>query len=336
VFDVQLANSPVELVNINGDDVYIKRDDLLHLEFSGNKARKFYYYLKDDAQHITHLISYGSPQANSFYSLSALAKLKGWRFDFYVDHISDLLRQNPQGNYRAGIDNGANIIELSTLKDSDQNIENYLNENKRTRLKPNELFVEEGGRGAEAAVGVEILAQEIERWRSENSHASLIVALPSGTGTTALFLQRYFVQHTLPITVVTCACVGGNDYLTQQWLSLDANTKYHPQILSSDKKYHFGKLYDEFYSMWKYLKQETHLEFELLYDPLGWITLLDYIKQKSQQKSPSSPIMYIHQGGLKGNESMLPRYIRREDNRIKKQQTQKNKTLKEERKKGNK
>jgi 1-aminocyclopropane-1-carboxylate deaminase len=330
VIDVQLANSPVELVSISGHEVYIKRDDLLHCEFSGNKARKFYYYLKHDAQHITHLISYGSPQANSFYSLSALAKLKGWRFDFYVDHINDLLRQNPQGNYRGGIENGANIIELSAIKDSDENIDDYINNHKRSTLKSNELFVEEGGRGAEAAIGVELLAQEIDQWRSENSHTSLVVALPSGTGTTALFLQRYFVQHTLPITVVTCACVGGNDYLTQQWVSLDPNTAHHPKILSSDKKYHFGKLYNEFYDMWQYLKQETQLEFELLYDPLGWMTLLDYIKQKS----PSSPIMYIHQGGLKGNESMLPRYIRREDNRIKKQQNQQNKILKLERKKG--
>jgi 1-aminocyclopropane-1-carboxylate deaminase len=47
------------------------------------------------------------------------------------------------------------------------------------------------------------------------------------------------------------------------------------------------------------------VEFDLLYDPHGWLTLLE------NPEIFKMPILYIHQGGLIGNESMLARYIRK-------------------------
>ena len=37
------TNSPIEQIIFNEEKYFIKRDDLLHKDFSGNKARKFYY-----------------------------------------------------------------------------------------------------------------------------------------------------------------------------------------------------------------------------------------------------------------------------------------------------
>ena len=50
------------------------------------------------------------------------------------------------------------------------------------------------------------------------------------------------------------------------------------------------------------MKEQTNIEFDLLYDPIGWNTLLDNIDD-------NYTYLYIHQGGLIGNESMLQRYI---------------------------
>jgi 1-aminocyclopropane-1-carboxylate deaminase/D-cysteine desulfhydrase-like pyridoxal-dependent ACC family enzyme len=47
------------------------------------------------------------------------------------------------------------------------------------------------------------------------------------------------------------------------------------------------------------------VEFDLLYDPLGWRVLLEHIGLFE------SPVLYIHQGGVLGNKSMLPRYQRK-------------------------
>ncbi|MEY3090248.1 MAG: hypothetical protein RL113_564 [Pseudomonadota bacterium] len=280
-------SSPIETIFFANQTFYLKRDDLIHPDFSGNKARKFYYFLQHDFPHISKLISYGSSQSNAMYSLSVLAKMKGWVFEYQVDHVAEYLKQNPHGNYQYALANGMKLIES---KD-----ETFSNDSS------NVLFVEEGGRQKEAEYGIKILAEEIVAWQKENAIDGLDIFLPSGTGTTALFLQKYLAQN----RVYTTSCVGDHTYLKEQFFALEENEKYHPMILSLGKKHHFGKLYRENYKIWLELQQQTGVEFDLLYDPLGWRVLL------AHQEVFSNPILYIHQGGLLGNESMLPRYERK-------------------------
>lgn len=66
----------------------------------------------------------------------------------------------------------------------------------------------------------------------------------------------------------------------------------------SRKKYHFGKLYRDNYEIWLKLQEQTGVVFDLLYDPLGWRTLL------AHPEVMSKPTLCIHQGGVLGNESM--------------------------------
>lgn len=276
------TNSPIEKINFNNQEYFVKRDDLLHKDFSGNKARKFYYFLKNDFPNIKELVSYGSAQSNAMYSLSVLCKLKGWRFDYYVEHIASFLKENPVGNYKYALENGMNIFELQTPEN----------------LGKDTLFIKEGGALKEACFGLEILANEIKEWAKTNNIKNLKVFLPSGTGTTALYLQKY-----LPFEVITCACVGDEEYLQKQFEELEKES--FPTILQRKKKYHFGKLYKEFYDIFKDLLLQTNIEFDLLYDSLGWLVFEDYVKN-SQNKD--FKYLYIHQGGLIGNESMKERY----------------------------
>jgi len=291
---MKYINSPISTINFKNRQIFIKRDDLLDIDFSGNKARKFYYFLKHDFSGIKKIISFGSAQANSLYSLSVLAKIKNVKLDFYVSHIATYLKENPQGNYKEALNNGANIIELNQNELSTQEyIENHI-------LKSEEeyIYIEEGGRVKEAEYGIEILANEINKWAKENKKENLKVFLPSGTGTTALFLQKHLNHE-----VITCACVGDEEYLKKQFLQLNCDETQHPTILKNKKKYHFGKLYKEFYEIQLELLKDTNIEFDLLYDSLGWLNLIssDYFQDDD--------IIYIHQGGILGNESMIKRYI---------------------------
>jgi 1-aminocyclopropane-1-carboxylate deaminase len=156
------------------------------------------------------------------------------------------------------------------------------------------LFIPEGGRCQYAEYGVSQLATEIVTWAMQQGMSELKVFLPAGTGTTALFLNQYFVRQQIDIQVLTCAVVGGDEYLAQQFYELNPNAAEHPQILNVGKKYHFGKL------------NASDVQFELLYDPLGFMVLEKFLPQWD-----ASPVMYIHQGGLLGNETMLPRYQRK-------------------------
>ena len=276
------TNSPIEKINFNNHEIFVKRDDLLDVDFSGNKARKFYYFLKHDFPNITKVVSHGSAQSNAMYSLSILCKLRGWSFDYYVDHIASYLKETPSGNYKEALKNGMNIYEEKFPSHFDENT----------------LFINEGGALKEAQYGLEILAQEIISWAEQNSYKNLKVFLPSGTGTTALFLQKF-----LPFPVLTCACVGNEEYLQKQFSNLEKTN--HPIILQRKKKYHFGKLYKEFYSTYKDLYEQTNIEFDLLYDSLGFIVLEEYL---NSLENDNSKILYIHQGGLIGNISMGERY----------------------------
>ena len=276
------TNSPIQKITFNNQKYFVKRDDLLNSDFSGNKARKFYYYLINDFPDIKKVVSHGSSQSNAMYSLSVLCKLKNWQFDYYVDHTASFLKENPIGNYKYAIKNGMNIIEGNLPDFFDKEI----------------LFINEGGALVQASHGIEVLANEIKLWVNQNNIKDIKVFLPSGTGTTALFLQKY-----LPFEVLTCPCVGNEEYLKKQFEVLEK--KNHPLILKTDKKYHFGKLYKEFYEIHNNLLTQTNIEFDLLYDSLGWICFENFVKQL---KEANTTFLYIHQGGIIGNESMYDRY----------------------------
>jgi 1-aminocyclopropane-1-carboxylate deaminase/D-cysteine desulfhydrase-like pyridoxal-dependent ACC family enzyme len=72
-------------------------------------------------------------------------------------------------------------------------------------------------------------------------------------------------------------------------------------ILEPKKKYHFAKPYEEFYKIYEKL-QGTGIEFDLLYAPSMWLSLLEQTEEK---------ILYIHSGGVSGNESMKERYFKK-------------------------
>ncbi len=300
-----LANSPIEQKQLLGLDVFIKRDDLLHPVFGGNKARKFSALLAMDFSDVDTLIGYGSAQANSLFTMASLAELKGCQLEFYVDHISPWLKNNPNGNYRAALELGARIIEVGELDDREGlSVAEYIAQ-KVLPYKQGALFVPEGGRCHLAASGVEQLALELAEWQQAQSKDKVRVVLPSGTGTTALFLSRYFFKHQLDIRVLTVPAVGGDDYLRLQFNELEADSSLHPDIVELGRKYHFGKLYPEFITLWQQACA-CGVEFELLYDPVGLMAL-----QQAFAAEPDATWIYIHQGGVLGNETMLPRYRRK-------------------------
>ncbi len=69
--------------------------------------------------------------------------------------------------------------------------------------------------------------------------------------------------------------MGDSSYLKAQFEILEKDPLKHPTIIKPPKKYHFGKLYEELYATWKMLLGKTNIEFDLIYDPIGWITLLN-------------------------------------------------------------
>ena len=159
------------------------------------------------------------------------------------------------------------------------------------------LFINEGVWQPQAEAGFISQARQIECW-ADAEGKTVDIFLPSGTGTSAAFLAKH-----VKFDVYTCPCVGDADYLKSEIEELTPNSKAH--ILPPPKKYHFGDLKPELYEIWQDLRKQTGIEFDLIYDPVGFIALAANLNVFKNN------ILYIHQGGILGNISQKQRYERK-------------------------
>ena len=288
---------PFQKISFDNKQFIVMRDDLSHPIFSGNKARKLAYILNSPEKysHIEKIVSFGGNQSNFMLALSQLAKIMDWEFEYWVKPLPKFLKSNPNGNFQLAIDNGMRIIESTDIP---HNIPTQLTSSTSTALIGNTLFLDQGGRSQDAEVGIAECAFEIKKYCQINSIDDYSVVVASGTGTTALYLEKH-----LPNKIYTIACVGDADYLKEQMNSVDSNLN-KPKILAKDFESNFGQLDMLNYDIFKKLLSETNIEFDLLYDPITWRVLL------ANYDALPKPIIYIHCGGTSGNISMINRYQR--------------------------
>ena len=285
--------SRVDSLLWNNKTIYIKRDDLLDSYFSGNKYRKLYYYLCQKNLNYSQILSYGGIQSNAMLSMAALAHEKSLPFIYFTRYLPKGLSLDLESNYSKALALGMEIKIHPA--NSDEALRDYL----LSYYDKQTLFIPQGAASSQAQYGIEVLAQEIMQWKKEQSIDNLTVATPSGTGTTALWLQNYLVKEN--ITVLTTAAVGDESYLKQQMQRLNPRALL-PLILKTEKKYTFAKpnvvLYKQYQSF-----LEKGIKFDLIYAPVMWQAL-----QENQNLWANSTLLYIHSGGVMGNESQLLRY----------------------------
>ncbi len=304
------TNSPITSFNFENRTFYVKRDDLLDPRFSGNKARKLAYFLAGTHQEfnvVNTLISYGGNQSNLMYALSSLAKLNTWQFIYYTPKLSYIAKNSVTGNLEASLANGMKLIEVEddfTLFSKNLLASFITNDieglNSKPLVQANQLLITQGGAQQEAEYGIKILAHEIEAWAIEKNIKELVIFVASGTGTTAYFLQKNLPPQ---FKVYTTNCVGSPEYLLKQFLDLqtDNSTTLLPHILENSK-FRFATPYQELYQTISSINAASQIEFDLVYDPVGWHILLNNISKIS------APILYLHCGGTLGNQTMLNRY----------------------------
>lgn len=287
--------SPFQRVNFDNKDFIVMRDDLSHPIFSGNKARKLAYILKEPEKYsqIKTIVSFGGNQSNFMLALSQLAKLIGWQFEYWIKPLPKFLKENKTGNLDLALKNGMSLQQTTDTL----NLTGIQNRYPNTSAA-NTLFFDQGGRNPNAEIGLAACANDIKDYCQKNSIDSYSVVVASGTGTTALYLEKY-----LPNKVYTVSCVGSDEYLTDQFVSIDKTLK-HPQILQKSFKSNFGQLDIKNHQIYQELLKQTAVESELLYDPIAWRVLLE------NYDNLPKPIIYIHCGGTSGNETMINRYKR--------------------------
>jgi len=282
-----LQPSPLSKIILDGRVFFVKRDDLIDPYLAGNKYRKLYTFLQTPKEKFHTILSYGGTQSNAMLAIAAMCHQKGWHFTYYTKPLSRKQKESPCGNYKHSLELGMEHIEIGQELYRDFIASLAVVQNEGTFL------IEQGGAVKEAALGLEVLAEELrEQLKNDEFKSVKAVATPSGTGTTAFFLAVALPEF----KIYTTPCVGDVEYLKKQMRSFGEIPK-NLMILKPKKKYHFAKPYKEFYGLYKKLKN-AGIEFDLLYAPGMWQALLE---QTDEQ------VLYIHSGGVSGNESMLQR-----------------------------
>lgn len=272
---------------LNQRKFYVKRDDLIDPFLSGNKYRKLFSLITADKSQIDTVVSYGGTQSNAMVALSSLCRQKNWTFVYYTKKV-DTSHYLQNSNYHTAVQFGMihKQVDAELYRDFIASLS--------LSLDARSYLVHQGGADGSAQLGIKQLASEIRKANLEIKN----LATPSGTGTTALYLAKELPEF----TIFTTPCIGSKEYLLKQMSSIDTVTD-NLKILESSKKYHFGKLYPEFYAVYQQLKKNG-IEFDLLYAPKLWMLLLE---------QTDGEVLYIHSGGLTGNPSMLARYARKDN-----------------------
>ena len=186
--------SAVETYTFQGRKIYVKRDDLLDVDLSGNKYRKLYKLLNTPSQNYKRIISYGGSQSNAMASISALCKRKKWKFLYLTKTISKTLKENTEGNLKSALADGMELLEVEHTQYREAVQSLYTPNNIAIITKEEgDLILAQGGADMGAQEGVEQLTKEIERWQEKEKISKLTVVTPSGTGTTALFWRTFFL-----------------------------------------------------------------------------------------------------------------------------------------------
>lgn len=280
--------TPLEKFIWRGHRFYIKRDDLLHEFCNGNKARKFFSLINSDLKDKT-LISFGGNQSNAMLSLAYIAFFKKIKFIYITPSISSYLQENLVGNFLNAKNLSTEFVYCqkgSRIEDLQKKAIEIYQQNK------NSIFIPQGGNFILAKEGIKILAQELlEDMKDLNSP---IIFYVSGSGSSAGYLSE-FIDN-----VFTIGVSGDDEYLKK--IFSEMNLKNPPKILPLKSKPYFGKpdlRLKKIYEEWL----ELGIEFDLIYDILGWLCLYENIEYFR-----SNDIVFIHSGGTSGNASQMLRY----------------------------
>lgn len=276
-----LHQTPLQSFIFNHRLIYIKRDDLLHPLFSGNKARKFALLLKEDLKDKT-LVSYGGNQSNALQSLASLALLKETKLIYFTTPFSKAVLQESEGNFAYA--NSGGVVEFRETS-------NPLDEaQKFAKDHPQALFIPQGGSVELALEGMKELADELKEQTKHLKNPAFFYS--SGIGTASIALAQF------DLDVYTALGAGKMEDLLER---IGQYSKA-PKVLQSEFHTPFGKPHArvwEMYQRWK----EVGVEFDLLYDCVFWVKI-----EENLAKFADRDIVFIHSGGLMGNITQEKRY----------------------------
>ena len=269
-----------------GITLYIKRDDLLHPEFGGNKWRKLKYNLINAQNNNYHtLLTFGGAYSNHIYATAAAGKHFGFKtISFIRGEEHTPLNETLSFAKNCGMQLHYINRKQYKEKDSHEFLQTLKNKFAEAYILP------EGGSNSLALKGCAETINEID------INFDLICSA-CGTGAT---LAGYISALNSKQSALGFAVLKG-DFLTNEVSSFLKDKRDLP-YWEINNDFHFGgyaKINADLINFMKNFEEEYKIPLDAIYNGKMFYGLFELIK--TGRFKPNSTIIAVHSGGLQGN-----------------------------------
>lgn len=269
-------------------ELFVKREDKIHLEVSGNKYRKLKYNIeKALADGVNTLLTFGGAFSNHIAATAAAGRLYGINTIGVIrgEELEKQINNNPTLLYAQQCGMQFKFVSRSDYrnKDSELFIESLKKEFKDFYIVP------EGGTNALAIKGCEEIL-------TATDNIFDYICVPVGTGGTISGI----INSALPNQKVLGFSALKGDFLIED---ISKFAKQDNWQLISD--YHFGgyaKINTELVTFINQFKERHNISLDPVYTGKMMYGVYDMIK--NNYFPPDSKILVIHTGGLQGIKGM--------------------------------
>lgn len=281
-------NQKIELPDINSVSLYIKREDLLHPEISGNKFRKLKYNLIEaQSGGFTKLLTFGGAFSNHIAAVAAAGKKYGFETIGIIrgEELADKISENPTLSLaqKNGMKFDFVTREQFREKDTLEFVESLREKHGRFYLLP------EGGTNSLAVKGCEeILTDE------DAGFTHICCAVGTGGTVSGIINSLSANQKVLGFPALK------GSFLSDDIRSFVKNTDWE---LISD--YHFGgygKINEALICFLNKFYAATNVPLDPIYTGKMMFGIWDLIQKGYFPRD--SKILAIHTGGLQGIQGM--------------------------------
>lgn len=275
-----------------GIEVFVKRDDLIHPEISGNKWRKLKYNLIDaQNQGIKQIVTFGGAYSNHIYATAAAGKYFGFETVGIIrgDELNEKSSETLQFASKCG-------MKLHFVTRTE-----YREMRSTPQAPPmggafkNSIIIPEGGTTPLALRGVGEMVEEIIE---QLGAAPDYILCPIGTAGTISGI----IAHSEKKTKVIGVCVLKNgqyllNEITNLTSKLNGNFNQNFEILWNEHHGGYAKKTPELIDFVSKFNIEHDFEIEPIYSGKMFFA---FYKHFLNMFKPNSKVVLIHTGGLRG------------------------------------
>lgn len=282
-----------------GVELWVRRDDLIDTELSGNKFYKLFFNLHvAREQGFTRLLSFGGAYSNHLYALGAAGNRYGFNTIGVVRGERPAQLSPTLSDAEAW---GMQLVFISRTDYQDKSEPALLAE---LQSRYGEFYlIPEGGANLPGARGMQLLGQALEQ-QLKGDYTTVCIAC--GTGTSVAGLAAGIDSTKLAIGFSVLKGEGGlGDSISTTYRRLcDSGVAANWRLITGFHAGGYGKKHPEYLSQfWRYFERSSGIPL----DPVYTVKMFWGISSLAQQGywPRGSRIVAIHSGGLQGRRGFV-------------------------------